>query len=252
MALENLKADCKSLKRKETTTRFIDRLSNEYSAYVDIIQLVQVAIYEMKLGLSLVLSSAIQKKILDTVGQDDMDIVLETIYSFMRFPRGFASDAVSVRINCGLAKFPSCDIDFPMNTKAMDMNLLESLVTSTRDVNSDKMVSDLQLKASIHHNILLRVAHSIAEAQLMDNASFVLLDKTFDEFASTTRKKAEEEDDTLEEEWNLMKDSILNNMVHIHNQLFGSMDLVETVCSLNHHMKQSYLHVADALNSLIL
>ncbi|CAL5443785.1 unnamed protein product [Camellia sinensis] len=339
MALENLKADCKSLKRKivfrsdprkfvklkyeceeflkmvvtsvglikdvdsmdkqqisdqvcnwqETATRFIDRLSNEYSAYVDIIQPVQVAIYEMKLGLSLVLSSAIQKKILDTVGQDDMDIVLETIYSFMRFPRGFASDAVSVRINCGLAKFPSCDIDFPMNTKAMDMNLLESLVTSTRDVNSDKMVSDLQLKASIHHNILLRVVHSIAEAQLMDNASFVLLDKTFDEFASlwmnmkvevktkedhearqfkfkprafkienimeidistlggsleneilsewqellsdekVAEKKAEEEDDTLEEEWNLMKDSILNNMVHIHNQLFGSMDLVETL-----------------------
>ncbi|XP_028103767.1 midasin-like [Camellia sinensis] len=172
--------------------------------------------------------------------------------------------------------------------KAMDMNLLESLVTSTRDVNSDKMVSDLQLKASIHHNILLRVAHSIAEAQLMDNASFVLLDKTFDEFASlwmnmkvevktkedhearqfkfkprafkienimeidistlggsleneilsewqellsdekVAEKKAEEEDDTLEEEWNLMKGSILNNMVHIHNQLFGSMDLVET------------------------
>ncbi|XP_028111798.1 midasin-like [Camellia sinensis] len=102
----------------------------------------------------------------------------------MRFPRGFAFDAVSVRIDCGLAKFPSCDIDFLMDTKAMDMNLLESLVTSTRDVNSDKMVSDLQLKASIRHNILLRVAHSIAEAQLMDNASFVLLDKTFDEFAS--------------------------------------------------------------------
>ncbi|CAL5389946.1 unnamed protein product [Camellia sinensis] len=88
------------------------------------------------------------------------------------------------RIDCGLAKFPSCDIDFLMDTKAMDMNLLESLVTSTRDVNSDKMVSDLQLKASIRHNILLCVAHSIAEAQLMDNASFVLLDKTFDKFAS--------------------------------------------------------------------
>ncbi|KAI8025039.1 Midasin [Camellia lanceoleosa] len=57
---------------------------------------------------------------------------------------------IRAKINCGLAKFPSCDIDFPMDTKAMDMNLLESLVTSTRDVNSDKM----------------------------------LLDKTFDEFAS--------------------------------------------------------------------
>ena len=45
-------------------------------------------------------------------------------------------------------------------------------------------------------------------------------------------KKAEEEDDSLEEEWNLMQDSIMNNMVQTHNQLFGSMDLVKTVCSL--------------------
>ncbi|KAG5521278.1 hypothetical protein RHGRI_033733 [Rhododendron griersonianum] len=39
-------------------------------------------------------------------------------------------------------------------------------------------------------------------------------------------KKSEEEDDALEE-WNSMQDS-MNNMVHVHNQLFGSMDLVQT------------------------
>lgn len=38
-------------------TRFIDRLSDKYTGYLDIIQPIQLAVYEMKLGLSLVLSS---------------------------------------------------------------------------------------------------------------------------------------------------------------------------------------------------
>ncbi|KAL6993116.1 hypothetical protein U1Q18_011234 [Sarracenia purpurea var. burkii] len=268
---------------QETATCFIDRLSNEYSAYIDIIQPVQVAIYEMKLGLSLILSGAMQKKLLGRIGQDDIERILETIYLFMRFPRAFASEPVSVNLKYGLAKFPSCDINFPVNIWGMEMNWLENLVTSPTDVNPDK-VSGLQLKVAIHHNILVRVAHSVAVVQLMDNASFALLDKIFDEFASlwmnmkvkvktrqdheaqqfkfkprafkmeniieidlstlvgslpnetlsewqdsiseeVAEKKAEEEYDSLEEEWNLMPDSIMNNMVHIHNQLFGSMDL---------------------------
>ncbi|KAF7135896.1 hypothetical protein RHSIM_Rhsim08G0236800 [Rhododendron simsii] len=325
MKLENLKAECKRLKHKivfrsnpgkfvklkyeceeflkriaisndlikdvgsvdkqqidnwqETATCFIDQLSNEYAAYVDIIQPVQVAIYEMKLGLSLLLSSTIQKKALYGIGQ-------ETIFSFMRFPRGFLAESASVKINIGLAGFPSCDIGVPIDITRMDMNLLENLATSATDDRSDKMVSDIQLKLSIHHNVLLRVAHCIAEVQLLDNASFTLLDKIFDRFASlwmnmkvkvrtkqeheaqqfrfkprafkidsiiesdasspvgslpnetqtewqewlsgevVAGKKSEEEDDALEE-WNSMQDSIMNNMVHVHNQLFGSMDLVQ-------------------------
>ncbi|XP_058222016.1 midasin-like isoform X2 [Rhododendron vialii] len=273
---------------QETASCFIDLLSNEYAAYVDVIQPVQVAVYEMKLGLSLLLSSTMQKKVLYGMGQDDMDRVQETIYSFMRFPRGFASEAVSVKINSGVARFPCCDVDFPIDIRRMDMDLLENLSTSATDDRSDQMVSDLQLKLTIHHNVLLRVAHCISEIQLLDNASFALLDKIFDEFASlwmnmkvrvrtkqeheaqqfkfkpralkidsiiesdlsslvgslpnetlsewqdwllkeeVAVKKSEEEDDALEEEWNLMKDSIMNNMVHVHNQLFGSMDLVHT------------------------
>lgn len=42
---------------QEMATRFIDRLSDEFTEYLDIIQLIQLAVYEMKLGLSLVLSS---------------------------------------------------------------------------------------------------------------------------------------------------------------------------------------------------
>lgn len=39
-------------------------------------------------------------------------------------------------------------------------------------------------------------------------------------------------DESLEEEWGLMQEYILNNMVHLHNQLFGSLDLVLRVSHL--------------------
>ena len=42
------------------------------------------------------------------------------------------------------------------------------------------------------------------------------------------QKDANEE---LEEEWSLMQESILSNMVHIHNRLFGSVNLVLNVSS---------------------
>lgn len=64
-----------SLMSQVTATCFVDRLSNEYAAYIDVIQPVQVAVYEMKLGLSLLLSSTMQKKVLYGMGQDDMDRV---------------------------------------------------------------------------------------------------------------------------------------------------------------------------------
>jgi len=58
-----------------TATRFIDRLSEEYSGYVDIIQPIQVAIYEMKLGVAILLSTAMQQEFLDRI-QEEADPVL--------------------------------------------------------------------------------------------------------------------------------------------------------------------------------
>lgn len=40
-----------------------------------------------------------------------------------------------------------------------------------------------------------------------------------------------ERNENLQDEWSLMEESILINMIHIHNQLFGSSDLVLTVSS---------------------
>ena len=57
---------------QKTSTSFIDRMSREYIEYLDIVQPVQVAVYEMKLGLSLVLSSILKesflKKLLEVHG----------------------------------------------------------------------------------------------------------------------------------------------------------------------------------------
>ncbi|XP_057977825.1 midasin isoform X2 [Malania oleifera] len=267
---------------QETATCFIQRLSDEYTAYIDIVQPIQVAVYEIKLGLSLTLSSALQKKFLTRVEQDNMDRFLETIYSFMRFPRGCASKSIYAEVN---SSQPYCNIHFPTNIWAVDLSFMEKLVSITRDDNVNKMVV-LPKKAAIHENILGRITHSVANARLLDSASFMLLDKMFDEFASfwmdmkvqtrnteefeaqkykfrprvfkiehilefdisglcnsftnesfsewleamsddefCGKQDASEEHNTVVEEWNLLQDNVWNNMVHIHSQLFGSIDL---------------------------
>jgi midasin len=48
--------------RQEKAMYFINWLMDEYSAFNDIIQPIQVAVYELKFGLSLVLSSTLEKK----------------------------------------------------------------------------------------------------------------------------------------------------------------------------------------------
>lgn len=66
---------------QETISRFIDQLSNEYSEYIDITEPVQVALYEMKLGLSLIVSGVLHKRYLPNVEQN-MENFLVGGYSF--------------------------------------------------------------------------------------------------------------------------------------------------------------------------
>ncbi|XP_023760194.1 midasin [Lactuca sativa] len=174
---------------QETATRFVDRLSNEYSEYVDIVQPVQIAIYEMKLGLSLVLSNSLRDQFLDRVGQKDIDVVLGVIYSFMRFPRGISGKVDScVDNNSFHAKLSSFDKAFPTYIGEADVAMVETLVTSAKDNNSDEVASALKLKASIHQNILHRVVHYVAQAHFLDDVSFKLMDRMFDEFANLWMK----------------------------------------------------------------
>uniref|UniRef100_A0A6N2MX25 AAA+ ATPase domain-containing protein n=1 Tax=Salix viminalis TaxID=40686 RepID=A0A6N2MX25_SALVM len=258
-----------------TATSFIDRLSDEYKEYIDLAQPFQVAVYEMKLGLSLVLSFTLLKKVLNTIKEDNMDRVMESIYSFMRFPRVHAFISSSHSIGS------------PANFWDREMGILEKLIMLSSDVTTEKMGSILQLKTGLYQNIVVRVAHFVADAQRIDDASFKILDKMFHEFAnmwmnmkvqvkckegddaqqykfrpraleiksivdvdfstldqffpkdsfsewqeflseeeSLEKLEASNEHENVQDEWNLMQETIMKNMICIHNQLFGSTNLV--------------------------
>ncbi|KAJ4957407.1 hypothetical protein NE237_024518 [Protea cynaroides] len=279
----------------ETASGFINRLSDEYLAYIDIIQPVQVAVYEMKLGMSLAVSSALQKTFLNKVGEDNFGHILETIFCFMRFPRSCVARSTPVEAN--LPEIVDCAPDHSANIWAMDMNLLKKLLTSSIPHIPDKTVSVLQLEAAFYHNILVRVTVEIANSLLIDKTSIRLLDEIFSQFASMwmdmkVKTKAKEDEEAqqyifrprafkiedilevdistlknsflngslcaewqemvaeerretvpaneyenLEEEWDHVLESIWMNMVRIHNQLFGSIDLVK---------KSGVVQVSDA------
>jgi len=59
-----------------TSSLFIDRLSEVYAEYKDLIQPVQVAIYEMKLGVSLAVSAAVERKYLKKVDGENSQRIL--------------------------------------------------------------------------------------------------------------------------------------------------------------------------------
>lgn len=271
---------------QDTATCFIDRLSSVYAEYVDISQPVQVAVYEMKLGLSLILSGLLLKNFLNRIEEDNIDLILGVIYALMRFPRGCPSDSIPVNLKSRPLVVSSHDRDSPMNACSLDIGLLEKLVVVSNEANAEK-ISLLQLKAALYQNLLVRVAHDIANSRLMKTKSFQLLDKIFFEFANIWMKMkvqvkskeewnpqlykfrtrafkienvmeftahplglsvasdtylewqefmAEEESNekmrdcvdgaSLEEEWDLMEEP-LNDLVNIHNQLFGSINLVQ-------------------------
>ncbi|KAK6125035.1 hypothetical protein DH2020_041213 [Rehmannia glutinosa] len=273
---------------QETTSRFIDRLSNEYSSYMDIIEPVQVSVYEMKLGLSLIVSGVLYKKYLAN-GEDDINSVLSIIHKFVRFPRVCASKVVSVKVG-RQPILSTCDIELPMSIEEIDMNVLQNVIGFTRDAISTKeasscaVASTLPFKVSIYHNILTRIKDSAADTRFLGGSSFKRLHEIFDDIASLWMKhrskpidecksqqfkfrtrafkiesiididvsscanllandsfsewqelladeldekiRVNEEDDALELNWNA-EESDLDGIVNIHNQLFGSVDLVQ-------------------------
>lgn len=54
------------------------------------------------------------------------------------------------------------------------------------------------------------------------------------------QKKPTEVDDNMEEDWDLIPEFTLKSVVLIHNQLFGSRDLVEQVRSIHSFLVLKY------------
>lgn len=250
---------------QQTATCFIERLSQEYREYTDVIEPVQVAVYEMKLGLSLAASS-------------ENNSVLDAVYSFMRFPRRLSPKNSFIHTGCWKTELAFPDIQYPLHVGSLDdLNMLENLVVLGR-------VS----RSAIYKNLLLRIVHSFAKTHILDDWSFSLLDKIFEWFATSWMRMKEEvkekEDneaqqfkfrprafrienimeldistlrssvknesfsewqelateiefpeemevdespENLEHDWSSIEDPTLNVAVDIHNQLFGSQDLIQ-------------------------
>ncbi|XP_058750373.1 midasin-like isoform X2 [Vicia villosa] len=270
---------------QETAMSFINRLMDEYSAFNDIIQPIQVAVYEMKFGLSLVLSSTLEKEYLRKVGHENINLVMETIYALMRFPRAASRKFISVEY-VGLDLHPSYKLDFGTDFY-LNVGLMERLITLSSGNSSDTKVS-VRCRATIYWNILVQIAYSVANAKMIDCKSYTLLQRIFDEFSSlwmkmkvdaksksdydaqqfkfksrefqiesvieveipalansiaaeafsewkefsfeeksTDKMESSEVYEISDEEWKHLEESILDNVVLIHNQLFGSDDLVQ-------------------------
>ncbi|KAH6793247.1 hypothetical protein C2S52_003724 [Perilla frutescens var. hirtella] len=279
---------------QETISTFIDQLSKDYTEYIDITVPVQVAMYEMKLGLSLIVSGVLYKRY-PFNGKQDMESVLSTIYKFVRFPRVCASKRVCVNVERE-ALLSRSDIELPTIIEEIDMYVLENIVgltddtVSTGDTSSHAtQASTLPLKISVYHNILARTKDSVADARFLGASSFKILHEIFHKIASLWMKhraksaqggnaqlfkfrarafkmesiieidvsncayllandsfsewqellseelddkiRVNEEDEAQEQEWNA-QESDLDGIVNIHNQLFGSLDLVQRPCSI--------------------
>ncbi|KAL8046294.1 hypothetical protein ABFX02_08G168300 [Erythranthe guttata] len=177
---------------QEMTSRFIDRLSNEYTAFSDITEPVQVAVYEMKLGLSLIVSGVLCKRYLAN-GQQDMESILNVIYNFTRFPRACASNLVSINVG-RQPKISTRDIELPMSIEEIDMNMLQNIIGltgaafSAKDVSSHPVGSTLPFKVSVYHNVLARIKASAADARFLGGSSFERLHEIFDDVASLWAK----------------------------------------------------------------
>ncbi|KAL6643149.1 hypothetical protein ACP70R_021330 [Stipagrostis hirtigluma subsp. patula] len=288
-----------------TSMNFIKRLTEDYGEYVDLIQPIQVAVYEMKLGLAIALSSSLQREYLKKIKEDDIKRVLGTIYAFMQFPSG----SITGTVITDMTELSNYAIDGQPGTQYSDSDVLKKLVGMSSQLNvgrvAEKVKSYSEMQFSIQHISLVRTAYCVSCSLIMDKACYLSLKDTFDYFTSTwidmkSHLKAKQNDDSqyykfrsriidiqdifkhvpsipdmesedirvpdneekleleffkiteridednnvVEDTWDLIPESTLNSIVAIHNQLFGSLDLFEkpSKCQISDAQKvQSFI-----------
>uniref|UniRef100_A0A0E0QZY1 Midasin n=1 Tax=Oryza rufipogon TaxID=4529 RepID=A0A0E0QZY1_ORYRU len=292
-----------------TSRNFIKRLTEEYVEYVDLIQPIQVAVYEMKLGLAIALSGYLEREYLKKIKEDDIERALGAIFAIMQFPSGSATGNVSVDMP-DLTKYVNDDQLEIRYNEVSDLAMLKKLAAVSSQLHvgevADKLRSHSQMLVSIHHISLVRTTYRVCYSLILDKTSYLSLKETFDQFTSMwvdmkSSLKARENDDSqyykfrsriidihdifkgdvpslsdmdaegnavadteeqleqdflkimertdeensaVEDSWDLIPESILKCIVTIHNQLFGSPDLVEkpSKCQISDDLKiQSFM-----------
>ncbi|KAH9607417.1 hypothetical protein KSS87_007507 [Heliosperma pusillum] len=169
-----------------TANQFVGRLSEEYSSYVDIVQPIQVAVFEMKLGMSLLLTNALEKDFLGRIQGSKVHCIMDAIYSFMRFPHKYPFER-HIQLDVLSPKYPMYTIDLSLSFWWEKMELLKKLITSTEKVDGGEKVSSFETEASLFDCMLRQVVYTVASTKTLDNASFRIIDNVFNFFTTCWR-----------------------------------------------------------------
>lgn len=162
---------------QETSSCFILQLSEEYAPYKDFVQPIQLAIYELKFGVSLAVTAFHQKSFCSRVRVNNMDNIVEVLGLLMGFPSGFkmfhpltGSDNKKSEIEYA----SDCGQEWMLDEK-----LLKCLSAVMVSGGADKEVVELQLKVTILRICLLRTGSSILQSLVMNDSSVQLLNTIF-------------------------------------------------------------------------
>uniref|UniRef100_A0A452YC35 Midasin n=1 Tax=Aegilops tauschii subsp. strangulata TaxID=200361 RepID=A0A452YC35_AEGTS len=187
-----------------TSRNFIKRLTEEYGEYVDLIQPAQVAVYEMKLGLTIALSGSLEREYLKKVKEDDIEKVLGAVFTFMQFPNGHVAGMTVVGVP-DLTNYSMGDQLETQYSEFKDVDILEKLSCVSSQLNvgevADEVRSHSQMLVTFHHVSLVRTTYRIFHSLIMDKTSYLSLKKIFDYFESMwinmkSSVKARENDDS--------------------------------------------------------
>ncbi|VAH03975.1 unnamed protein product [Triticum turgidum subsp. durum] len=125
-----------------TSRNFIKRLTEEYGEYVDLIQPVQVAVYEMKLGLAIALSGSLEREYLKKVKEDDIEKVLGAVFTFMQFPNGHVAGMTVVGIP-DLTNYSMGDQLETQYSEFNDVDILEKLSRVSSQLNVGEVADEV-------------------------------------------------------------------------------------------------------------
>ncbi|KAJ0981578.1 hypothetical protein J5N97_009833 [Dioscorea zingiberensis] len=180
-----------------TSASFIARLSEDFPEYMDIIQPIQVAVYEMKFGLAIVLSDALEREYLSKVQESNAERISGAIHSLLQFPRSLPGAESNIELHDMVPKLIAFDMYVLETNQIIDVDLLKKLI---QGISPEKPVSLGQLQIMMYHIVLVHAAHSVCSSLLMDSCSFLFLKMILDHFASLwfdmkSQNKDKEEND---------------------------------------------------------
>ncbi|PKA58467.1 hypothetical protein AXF42_Ash013973 [Apostasia shenzhenica] len=155
-----------------TSESFNNRLSEEFADYIDLVQPVQLAVYEMKFGLSLVISGILEREYVNKIQISNIDTLLASIYSIMQFPK-------ILPITCNLEIYQNS-----VRKNILNAQVLDNLIANSLKINPVQDISPMQLQLVIYHIAFIHVVHNICSSLVMDKSSFLLLNEILVHFSS--------------------------------------------------------------------